>query len=64
MQKTANPPNCPELCPIEKYWALVKRNVFGTKIRANSIDDFKKRLRNATNGESEKSARNLMAGVP
>lgn len=25
--KTANPPNCPELRPIENYWALVKQPI-------------------------------------
>ena len=25
--KTSNPPNCPELRPIETFWALCKRNL-------------------------------------
>lgn len=62
--KEANPPNCPELRPIEKYWALVKRKLFETKKKANGIDDFKRRWRNGTEDVSEDTVRNLMAGVP
>ena len=27
MPKTENPPNCPELRVIEKYWAIIKRKM-------------------------------------
>ena len=64
MPKSANPPNCPELCPIEKYWALVKRKLFETNEKANGIDDFKRRWRIVTAGVSEDTVRNLMAGIP
>lgn len=35
--KDANPPNCPELRPIEKYWALVKQTLKKTNQEANDI---------------------------
>jgi len=24
ISKTHNPPNCPKLCPIEKYWSIIE----------------------------------------
>lgn len=62
--KTANPPNCPELRPVEKYWALIKRKLFETKKKANGINDFKRRWKNAAASISEDTVRNLMADIP
>lgn len=41
--REANPPNCPELRPIEKYWGQVKRKLKKTKKQAANIKIFKKK---------------------
>ena len=39
--KTENPPNCPELRVIEKYWAIIKRKMKKTKKLCRNIKDIK-----------------------
>ena len=39
--KIANPPNCPELRPIETFWALCKRNLKKMNKPAKDIKSFK-----------------------
>lgn len=46
--KIANPPNCPELRPIEVYWALVKRTLKKIKNPARDIISFKNKWKNAS----------------
>ena len=40
--KDANPPNCPELRPIKKYWAHIKRKLKTTKYKTSNIAEFPK----------------------
>ena len=42
MPKEANPPNCSELRPIERYWGLVKKHLKTTKGSAENENDFGK----------------------
>lgn len=42
IEKKLNPLNCPQLRPIERYWALVKRNMCLTGKVATTIPEFKK----------------------
>ena len=44
--KEANPPNCPELRPIDRYWAHMKKKLKYTNSVARNIQDFKKKWRN------------------
>ena len=41
--KEVNPPNCPELRPIERYWALVKKHPKITKGSPENENDFGKK---------------------
>lgn len=41
--KDANPPNCPELRPIEKYWAIMKRKL----LKSNKIVKNEKQMMKA-----------------
>lgn len=50
---SANPPNCPELRPIEKYWALVKQKLMKTGKSANNVTDFKRMWISAANKTKE-----------
>ena len=41
--KNANSPNCPELRPIEKYWAIMKRKLLLTKESVKNEKDFQRK---------------------
>ena len=38
--KDINPPNCPQLRPIEKYWAIVKRFMMKSGAPANTNEQM------------------------
>lgn len=61
--KEANPPNCPELRPIEKYWALMKRSLKNTKKVSQNERDFQNKWRRAYRVVDENTVQNLMNGV-
>lgn len=42
--KEENPPNVPEFRPIERYWAIVKRNMKKDGRVAKDMNEFKKKL--------------------
>lgn len=44
VSKEENPPNCPELRPIERYWALVKRNLKKDGSLSENMQGMKKKL--------------------
>ena len=56
-------PNCPELQPIERYWALVKRELSQYKQQATTIEKVRKSWTKAVKSVAEKSAQILMGGV-
>ena len=62
--KEANPPNCPELRPIERYWALVKRTLKSTKKGTKDMKVFKTKWNEAARTVTETTIKALMAGVP
>lgn len=62
--REANPPNCPELRPIERYWALIKRELKETKKEAKDIADFKTKWNTAAKKIPETTVKALMEGVP
>lgn len=61
--RTANPANCPELRPIERYWALMKRDLSKIKQDAKNQADFKKIWNKAAKKITETTVQNLMSGV-
>lgn len=61
--KLANPPNCPELRPIEIYWAIIKRYLKKTKRTSISTADFKKKWFSATNRLDKDHVQRLMSRV-
>jgi hypothetical protein len=58
-----NPPNTPELRPIEKYWAIVKQNLKKTQKTVSSEKQFKANWRSAAKKVDKVTVQNLMAGV-
>jgi len=63
VQKEANPPNCPELRPIERYWAHIKRKLKGTKSTTTNVKDFQKKWKIQSNLLSDTYVQNLMSSV-
>jgi len=61
--REANPPNCPELRPIERYWALVKRQLKETKKVIKDHKDFKLKWSTAAKKVMESTIKCLMEGV-
>jgi hypothetical protein len=61
--KKFNPPNCPELRPIERYWAIMKQKLFKTGGTVkNSADLLQKWNRQASN-VTISSVQNLMGSI-
>lgn len=61
--KELNPPNCPELRPIEKFWAICKRHVFETRKEAKDLPAFKKIWNNSAKKVTQDVVQTLMKGV-
>lgn len=61
--KDMNPPNCPQLRPIETYWALVKRKAVGRGKTNTTIKEFKKNWAAAVLKISIAVVQTLMAGI-
>lgn len=64
VSKEMNPPNCPELRPIEKYWAIIKRDLLKKGAVAQDMEDFKKMWNAASRRVTKTSIQALMARVP
>lgn len=62
--KEANPPNCPELRPIERYWALVKRVLKDTKQVANTTKIFSQKWSYSSNKVTKDTIKTLMVSIP
>lgn len=63
VSKEENPPNCPQLRPIETYWAIVKRFLLKKGDVAENISDFKKIWSQATRKVTSITIKNLMKHV-
>lgn len=64
VKREANPPNCPELRPIERYWAITKRELRNTQKVSRDMADFKRKWSAASRKVPETTIKNLMEGVP
>lgn len=61
--KSANPPNCPDARPIEKFWAIIKAKLRKSKKEAKSLPHFKVLYKKTTETITEESVQTLMEGV-
>lgn len=61
--KEQNPPNCPFLRPIERYWALAKRNLRKYCRPAKKLENVKKNWKKATDMIGEAGVQRLMRRV-
>jgi hypothetical protein len=63
VQKSENPPNCPQARPIEKFWALTKREYAKTTKVPKTIQEFKKIWTDISKRVAKTHAKSLMSGV-
>ena len=63
VKKHCNPPNCPELRPIKRYWAIIKRKLRFNVKEAKNIQDFKNKWTRATKKVQPKTVQKLMSSV-
>lgn len=63
VEKDINPPNCPQLRPIERYWAIVKRIFKKEGTVSQDMSDFKKNWSAASRKCTKATVQNLMEGV-
>lgn len=61
--KAYNPPNCPHLRPVEKYWAIVKRNLIRDAGLAKSPKSMLMKWKKAMKKVGDEGVKRLMAGV-
>lgn len=59
----ANPPNCPQLRPIERYWALVKSKLRASRKVAKNMISFAKLWASGSKKVNKVVVRRLMAGL-
>lgn len=64
VEKNINPPNCPELRPIERYWAILKRIFKKDGTVSRNMVEFKKNWTAASRKCSKATVQNLMNEVP
>lgn len=61
--KEHNPPNSPEVRPVEKFWAIIKRKLIKSFKPAKNMNDFKKKWKIAVKMVGEAGVKTLMAHV-
>mgnify|MGYP005984040959 FL=1 len=61
--KEDNPPNCPELRPVERYWALVKKHLKKDGREAKTLEEFRKIWMTAARKVTENGVRRLMESI-
>jgi hypothetical protein len=61
-QENHNPLTSPELRPIERYWAILKRNVKKRSLTTFNIKSFKKKLDEPIKSIDMKVVQSLMSG--
>lgn len=63
VEKNMNPPNCPFLRPIERYWAQIKGELRKKGKENKDVNQFKNTWNYITKKYSERSVQNLMKSV-
>jgi hypothetical protein len=61
--KDFNPPNCPELRPIEKYWAIVKRKLMKSGGSADTVEKLRHKWCTHADTVSKESVQKLMGTI-
>lgn len=61
--KDTNPPNCPQLRPIERFWAIMKRKLLKTKKCVKNEKDLLRYWNQVAKTVTETDVQRLMKGV-
>lgn len=61
--KEMNPPNCPELRPIEQYWTIVKRSMKKSGGVTTDVPSMTRKWNQHAAKVTKKAAQKLMGGV-
>jgi transposase len=61
--KTMNPPNCPDLRPIELYWAIIKKKLFKNGGSAETIEKMRQKWRKYAGEVDEATVQKLMGSI-
>lgn len=61
--KDANPPNCPQIRPIEDFWAILSQHVYRDGWEATSAENLKNRIKFCAKKIDPHVIQNLMGGV-
>lgn len=62
--KELNPPNVPELRPVERYWALVKQKLQKGREQVKTLEEFKSKWNKYSKQVTQETIITLMASVP
>lgn len=63
IDKRINPPNVPQVRPIEDFWAILKRKVYSDGWVENSTKELKKKIRKELRSIPASTFRSLMGGL-
>ena len=63
MPKNQNPPNVPQLRPIETFWANLKRRVYSNDRTAKTIEELIAKIKSELRKTSVNSCQNLLRGL-
>jgi transposase len=63
LDKELNPPNSPQVRPIESFWSILKRRVYSDGWVANSIQKLHVKIRKELKKINPKIFQNLMSGL-
>lgn len=63
LPKDKNPPNVPNLRPIENFWSYVKQKVYAQGWKPEDLEDLRKRVRKVMSKIGEKVCEKFMTGV-
>lgn len=61
--RECNPPNSPEIRPIERYWAIIKRRLLEDGARVNSLQALRRKWVKHAATITQEVVHNLMKGV-
>jgi transposase len=61
--KSANPPNCPQVRPIETFWALLEQMVYSNGWQAKNVQDLSTRIKRCIKNFDKNLCASLMKGL-
>ena len=63
VEKEDNPPNCPQLRPIENFWAIWKSRVYADGWEAKNVKQLKMRMKRKLKEIDVETVQRMMEGV-